>query len=391
MARSMPANKNNRRRKPSKKKSNGKQLKVLLVSLGLVLFLLLSLILLSYVRDALKPAAPPVPVVEVDDPAYVLEDLKVEIDSFLLRSGVSLAQIAYQESNGIRRFDIRAAYPSDQAVRTLQGRSRRVSSRAFVEEEPEQNAIHVYVGDRIVYLLLFNPPVVVEPSPPSQKKGPRLAILVDDLGRSVATARALAEMDLPLTFAILPGTANAARVARVAHEAGREVLIHIPMEPQGYPGVNPGSDALLLKHTPEEIRRRFQGFLTQVPYAVGGNNHMGSGFTENARGMSVVIEAMREAGLFFVDSRTSPNSIAYEQARKGGVATARRDVFLDNVQKVDLIARQIRKLVRVSEQTGQAIGICHPHPETLQALRQEASFIKSRHIDVVPVSQLLVH
>ncbi len=386
----MPANKNSRRRKRSPKKSSGKQLKVLLVSLGLVLFLLLSLILLSYVRDGLKPAPPSIPVTDVEDRALVLEDLKVEIDSFLLRSGVSLSQVAYQETNGVRRFDIRASYPSEQIVKTLQNRSRRVSSRAFVEGQRGQNTILVYLGDRVVYLVFFNPPAVVKPPPPP-KTGPRIAILVDDLGRSVATARALAEMDLPVTFAILPGTPNAARVAKVAHDAAREVLIHIPMEPQGYPGVNPGSDALLLKHSPEEIRRRFQGFLTRVPYAVGGNNHMGSGFTENARGMSVVIEAMREAGLFFVDSRTSPNSVAFEQARKARVPTARRDVFLDNVQNVNLIARQIKKLVRVAETTGQAIGICHPHPETLEALRREAAYIKNRNIEVVPVSQLLVH
>lgn len=385
----MPANKNSRRRKRPPKKSSAKQLKVLLVSLGLVLFLLLSLVFLSYVRDTHQPVAPSTPVADVDS-AAVLEDLKVEIDSFLLRSGVSLSQINYQETDGVRRFDIRAAYPPDPIVMALQARSRRVSSRAFVEGQREQNSIIVYLGDRVVYLVLFKPQAVVEPPPPP-KTGPRIAIVIDDLGRSVATAQALAEMDLPVTFAILPGSPNAVRVAKAAHGAGREVLIHIPMEPQGYPGVNPGGDALLLKHSPEEIRRRFQGFLTQVPYAVGGNNHMGSGFTENARGMSVVIEAMREAGLFFVDSRTSPDSVAFEQARKGGVATARRDVFLDNVQKVDLIARQIRKLVRVAEATGQAIGIGHPHPETLEALRQEAAYIKSRDIEVVPVSQLLVH
>ncbi len=106
--------------------------------------------------------------------------------------------------------------------------------------------------------------------------------------------------------------------------------------------------------------------------------------------MAVVIEEMRKTGMFFVDSRTSSKSVAFETALAAGVPTASRDVFLDNVQKEDLIAREIRKLVRIAIKKGQAVGICHPYPQTMAALRREAAYIRSQGVEVVPVSQLLV-
>jgi polysaccharide deacetylase 2 family uncharacterized protein YibQ len=216
-----------------------------------------------------------------------------------------------------------------------------------------------------------------------------VAIIMDDLGRDLATANALLAIDLPVTFAILPGEARAAQVATLAHRAGREVLIHIPMEPQSYPATNPGADALLLGQSSEELRRRFQGFVEQVPYAVGGNNHMGSRFTEYREGMEVVLTAMKEAGLFFVDSRTTGHSVALAEARRVGVPATGRDLFLDNAQDVELISREIRKLVAVAGRQGQAVGICHPYAQTLEALRRQAPYLRQQQVELVPVSMLL--
>lgn len=231
-------------------------------------------------------------------------------------------------------------------------------------------------------------PVAPPPVHPPKAAG-RAAIIMDDLGRDLATARALLAIDLPVTFAILPGEAQAAEVAALAHRGGREVMIHIPMEPQSYPATNPGSDALLLGQSPEEIRRRFQGFVERVPFATGGNNHMGSRFTEYREGMEVVLAAMKEAGLFFVDSRTTGYSVALDEARRTGVPAAGRDLFLDNEQDVVRISRQIRQLAVLAGRRGQAVGICHPYPQTLEALRREAPYLKEQGIEIVPVSHLL--
>jgi uncharacterized protein len=217
---------------------------------------------------------------------------------------------------------------------------------------------------------------------------PRLAIIMDDLGRDLVGARTLLAIDLPVTFAILPGETHAMRVAQLAHQQGREVLIHLPMEPRGYPVVDPGDDALLVEQSPEELRRRFQRYLQQVPHATGANNHMGSRFTEHAEGLATVFAEMKMSGLFFVDSLTSSQSVALASARQSGLRAVGRDLFLDNVQDVERIIAEIRRLVAMAEKRGQAVGICHPYPQTMEALRRAAPFLRER-VEVVPVSSLL--
>jgi hypothetical protein len=107
--------------------------------------------------------------------------------------------------------------------------------------------------------------------------------------------------------------------------------------------------------------------------------------------MEVVLAAMKETGLFFVDSRTTGHSVAFSEARRAGVPAAARDLFLDNEQDVEQISREIRKLAVLAGRKGQAVGICHPYEQTLEALRREAPYLKQQGIEIVPVSQLLVH
>jgi polysaccharide deacetylase 2 family uncharacterized protein YibQ len=179
------------------------------------------------------------------------------------------------------------------------------------------------------------------------------------------------------------------QVAEIAHAAGREVMLHVPMEPQGYPAVNPGDDALFVAYSEAEIRSRFDHLLAGVPYASGTNNHMGSRFTEDARALLPVMESLRDKGLFFIDSRTTGQSMVPDVARRFGVPTMSRDVFLDNVAEVDAIVREIGRLEERARSQGLAIGICHPYPETLEALRRELPGMRGRGVTVVPVSVLL--
>ncbi len=385
----MPPTKRKRAKRNPPPKNKGRQLKVLLASLCLVGFLLVSLVLLAYLRQSFEPK--PLPPVETGQ--LLLEDLRVELESALLRSGISLAQIKAGEQNGIATFDVSSSFPPGEVLGALSARVQRVTPDASIDTEIGSDSIVVYLGDRIVYLLRFaSLPVEPPPFPPpllTPSRG-RVAIIMDDLGRDMRTARTLLDIDLAVTFAIIPQNEQAPRVAALAHQHGREVIVHIPMEPKGYPAMNPGADALFVKLSAEEIRRRFLGYLQRVPHAVGGNNHMGSQFTQRREKMAVVIEEIRKAGMFFVDSRTSGKSVAFEVARGAGVPAASRDVFLDNVQNEELIAREIRKLVRLGIKKGQAVGICHPYPQTLAALRREVEYIRSQGVEVVPVSQLLV-
>ncbi|ALC17161.1 hypothetical protein DSOUD_2400 [Desulfuromonas soudanensis] len=380
----MPPRKKTRgKKRPVSKKSANQHLKVGLALLFLLVFLIGALVFLGQLRSRLLP--PPAKVVPVAE-SVILEAMRVEIESALLRSGASMEGLEIIAEGGRTRFVVVADFPAAPLLDNLDRRLQQISADIRLEIRRQQGEVAIHRGETLPFLLQFRLPPPLEPA----GKRPRLAIIIDDLGRDLETARTLAGMDLELTFAVLPGTENASRVATLAHRYQREVMVHIPMEPLSYPATNPGRDALLVGMSAEEIHRRFHGFLERVPYAVGGNNHMGSRFTENRPGMAAVMQVMKGEGLFFVDSRTSAHSVAYDEARRAGLPAAGRDVFLDNVQDVEAIVVEIRRLVRLAKAQGTAVGICHPHPETLEALRREAGIFRREGVELVPASRLLV-
>lgn len=210
------------------------------------------------------------------------------------------------------------------------------------------------------------------PQLPQQAKqtGAKLAVVIDDLGRSIKYARQLAKLPYPVTFSVLPHTPYASQVARVAVESGKELMLHLPMEPKSYPAANPGGGALFTSMTKQEIAQVLESNLDLVGQASGANNHMGSKFTQYAPGMAVVLNELNNRGMFFLDSLTSPGSVVAREGRKVGLPIYRRSVFIDNIRDVDAILRQLKKATRLATGTGQAIAIGHPYPETLAALKQ---------------------
>jgi polysaccharide deacetylase 2 family uncharacterized protein YibQ len=216
-----------------------------------------------------------------------------------------------------------------------------------------------------------------------------VAIIVDDMGSSVQEVNSLMTIKLPLTFSIIPGLARSREVAEAAHAKGFQVMLHMPMEPQGYPRQRMEQNGLLLSLSDAEIQTRLNSFLQGVPYVVGANNHMGSRFTEDRAKMGTVLGFLKGKGLFFIDSRTSPNSVGYSLAREMGLETAARNVFLDNVQDIDAIRRQLDELAGLARKKGVAIGICHPHKPTILALIATMPELRRKGINFVYVSDLV--
>jgi len=139
----------------------------------------------------------------------------------------------------------------------------------------------------------------------------------------------------------------------------------------------------------EEIDRQVNEYLRVIPYTVGANNHMGSRFTENEPKMQDVLQVLKGRGMFFIDSVTTPHSVGLKLAREMGVRTAARNVFLDNVQDVAAIRKQIQQLARLAVKRGSAIGICHPHRATIQALAEELPVLQKAGIKFVYASELV--
>ena len=197
----------------------------------------------------------------------------------------------------------------------------------------------------------------------------QIAIIIDDMGSSMQELQTLLSIKLPMTYSVIPSLAHAKQVAESAHKAGAEVMVHMPMEPEGYPKQPLEKIGLLLAMGDDEIVRRLNSYFLTVPFAVGANNHMGSRFTQDAEKMEVVLKVLKGKGLFFVDSRTSPASVGYKTARGLGLRCAARHVFLDNVQDEAAIGKQLSEAAAIARKKGAAIAICHPHPSTLRALK----------------------
>lgn len=227
------------------------------------------------------------------------------------------------------------------------------------------------------------PPAAAVPGPP------RVAIVFDDLGRDLAAADRLLATGEAITFSILPFLPHSQETAEWAHAAGEEVLLHLPMEPQAYPRIDPGPGGLLLSMDDATLRRQLDEDLAAVPYIDGTNNHMGSRLTEEAAPMAVVMEALAARRLFFLDSRTTPHSVATAAATEAGVAWLARDIFLDNDAHPEAIAAQFDKLIDLALGRGHAIAIGHPHPATLDALEAALPRLHEAGIEVVPVADLL--
>lgn len=217
----------------------------------------------------------------------------------------------------------------------------------------------------------------------------QLAIIIDDMGSSLAEAHSLANIGVPLTFSIIPGLRSFREVNSFAAERGIETMIHIPMQSKGWPGRRLEANGLLVSMMDYELRERVAGFIKDIPGAVGVNNHMGSEFTEHADKMRSVLEVLKGKNLFFVDSVTSPETAGLRIAREAGVKSGRRNVFLDNEQKRSYILGQLAQAVALAKRTGSAIAICHPHPATIAALAEALPGLSQQGITLVPASRLV--
>jgi polysaccharide deacetylase 2 family uncharacterized protein YibQ len=216
-----------------------------------------------------------------------------------------------------------------------------------------------------------------------------VAIIVDDMGASLQEVRALMDINVPMTFSLIPGLPKVREVAHAANSRGYQVMIHIPMEPHGYPDKRLEANGLLLSQGDDEIARRMDSYVKGVPYAAGANNHMGSRFTEDRQKMTVVLNQLKARSLFFVDSRTSSNSVGLSLAHTMEVEAAGRNVFLDNVQDAEAIRIQLELLADLARKKGNAVAICHPHKSTIKALASTLPGLVKEGITFVPAGELV--
>ena len=246
-----------------------------------------------------------------------------------------------------------------------------------------------YRGERThsVYLTIESGPHSASRFAVPASGPPRLAIIIDDLGEDLAAAKAVLALPFPLTVSILPHLRYSTEIAEDAARRGDQVLLHLPMESQD-PRAKSESIELRPGMSQAQVETTLSGMLATVPQAAGVNNHEGSRATADSALMTELMSALRRRGLFFIDSRTSAGTVAYEVAERSGVPAASRKVFLDDNPARAYIGNQIELAARDAMRDGSAIAIGHPRKETIAALAEGIPRLQAHQIRLVFASDL---
>lgn len=200
---------------------------------------------------------------------------------------------------------------------------------------------------------------------------PLIAIILDDIGhKPVDSLRPVLDLKYPITFAVLPHLKYTSSSAMYLHQHQYEVMLHMPMEPDSR-AVDPGKGAIRAFMSEGDITSAVNLAMDNVPFISGVNNHMGSKITARRSMMRPILNEIKDRKLFWIDSRTQSNTVAFKVAKDLGMRTAKRDIFLDSEMTYEFAARQLREARRVADKKGSAIVIGHPYPTSLQALADE--------------------
>jgi uncharacterized protein len=223
---------------------------------------------------------------------------------------------------------------------------------------------------------------------PATSSAPRLAIILDDLGSDRAAADAIFALPYPLTVSVLPNHEHSTEIANEAHRRGYQVLLHLPM--QSIANETPETQELRTGMQAMEVSGLVEQFLQNVPGVAGVNNHQGSQSTADPELMDELMPVLRERHLFYVDSRTTAATVAFDIAQSFGVRSAFRNVpFLDDVAEVGAVRKQLELALRGAREKGEAIAIGHPHAATLQALREILPHAQAQGVRLVFASDLV--
>lgn len=216
----------------------------------------------------------------------------------------------------------------------------------------------------------------------------QIAIIIDDLGLRLEQDLRVLALPGAITNSILPRATHTHRIAALAQRLGKEVMIHMPMEAQSYGKLDAGGLTADMEY--QEFKQRVESAVAALPEAVGVNNHMGSLLTADSERMRWLMDIIQtQTDLYFVDSRTSVNSVALHYARDSGIPSLSRDVFLDNDLDERLIERQFDALIKVAKRRGKAIAIGHPNRETIAVLERRLPQLAAQGVELVSISAML--
>jgi polysaccharide deacetylase 2 family uncharacterized protein YibQ len=217
----------------------------------------------------------------------------------------------------------------------------------------------------------------------------RIAIVIDDMGCDLTPINDILSIDIPITLSILPSRPYSMVAAEKAREKGREIILHLPMEPRGYPEKNPGEGCLYITMSHREIEKQLEEDIAAVPSITGVNNHMGSRFMEDEDRVELVLKHLKKRKLYFLDSLTTRDSKGKRIAEKIGMEYIARDVFIDNNRDFSDIRARLINIIEKKDRWKTLVLIGHPHANTIEAIRETVPLFRAEGIEVVTLSDLI--
>jgi uncharacterized protein len=289
-----------------------------------------------------------------------------------------------------------SAYPPSVAT-LLQSLNNVATSHALTQDPQVEDADAIFLSYRHAGIITHTVHIHLrEATTSSRSEEPqtetplqaRLAIILDDLGNDRGAAETVFALPYPLTVSILPNHPHSVDIAEAARRRGDEVMLHLPMQSVGKD--KPEAQEVRAGMSPTQLAHLLNEFLGNVPGAVGVNNHQGSKSTADAKLMAELMPILQRRKLFYIDSRTSAATVAYDTAQRLGVPAAYRNVpFLDDVEEVNAVRRQIKAAIDGAAKKKKAIAIGHAHKSTLEALKQDLPTAKDHGVKLVFASELV--
>lgn len=371
----VPPSSNKRRKRPpvARKRGDGARLR----SIGALALVVLALAVVAYVAWRVRRPGPGPEVVDAGEVVRAVAGRlgcgpeRVTVETTMER-GASVSFVTVHAPRGFK---------TERFVLDLEAHAHNLGGRLEPRPLTEKGGYGLarLEGDvggsrwRVLVLGDEPPPAVKRPEAAVKLRASaaRLAIVLDDAGASIDVLRETEVLPPTIAVAVLPNALRSAEVARGLGAQGRELLLHMPMEPLGNHGPGAGEGAIEVGLSGEEIRLRVERALGVVAGARGMNNHMGSRATADPAAMRAVMGVLRARGLYFLDSRTTPDSVAEQVAREAGIPALRRDVFLDLVSEPESIRHALEQAVARAKAQGSAVAIGHVHPLTIEILAHE--------------------
>lgn len=330
---------------------------------------------------ALAPAPAPF---RATNAAQLADTLYAGIDSALVELGIWPGLVFKRRQDGLDRIEISvpADLPLAEANLGIALYVERIGGQVLSASE-RRGQVNMRCGfeGQLTTEFALTPDKV-------RRRAGNIAIVLDDFGGAGSDIAArFCALPQPLTLSILPNEGQVQALVDQARKNGHEVLVHLPMEPEG--GQDPGDGAVLVAHDDDEIRRRVRRALQRVPYARGISNHMGSKATADERVMRQVLTQLKARNLLFLDSRTTVASLGYQMAVDMDLMAFNRDLFIDEVDDAEAIVGRLWDLAGIAARAGQAVGVGHDREATLAALETVLPLLELRGFRLVPISQLL--